>query len=282
MSEALKGAPVAAAINEKTRERVSKLKAIGVQPTLAGVRVGENTSDLSYERGARKRCDALGIVYRGIALPESANGEDVLNVISALADDDMVHGIMVYRPLPERIDDRRIRAAIPCAKDVDGITDMSMASVFTGGEGFCPCTAEAVIEMLDYYNVELTGARVTVLGRGAVIGKPVAQLLISRNATVTVCHTKTRNLSEELQRADIIVAAAGHRNIVSAGCVREGQVVIDVGVNDNGKGGICGDVDFETAAPIVKAITPVPGGVGGITVAVLMSHTVTAAEMARR
>ncbi len=279
MSMLLKGAPVAAAINEKTRARVQALRSRGVVPTLALVRVGENDADIYYEHSAVKRCAALEIETKLVTLPGDVSEAELLRKIDELNRDSSVHGVLIFRPLPKSVSDAAVCAALSSDKDVDGITDGSLAGVFTGsGRGFCPCTAQSCAEILDFYGVDCTGKRATVLGRSLVIGKPVSQLLLARNATVTVCHTKTRDLASETKRADIVVAAVGHLNALTADKVAPGQIIVDVGINTDDTGKMAGDVDFATVEPIVSAITPVPGGVGSVTTAVLASHTVEAAE----
>lgn len=279
MAELLKGAPVAAAINERTKARAAALCARGVVPTLALVRVGENDADVYYERGAIKRCASLGVAAKSVVLPENTSEDKLLKVIDELNRDENVHGVLIFRPLPRHISDGKVCAALSPEKDVDGITDGSLAGVFTGsGRGFCPCTAQSCAEILDYYGVDCTGKRAVVMGRSLVIGKPVSQLLLARNATVTVCHTRTRGLPAETKRADIIVAAVGHLNALTAEHVSPGQIIVDVGINTNADGKMVGDVSFETVEPVVASITPVPGGVGSVTTAVLVSHTVEAAE----
>lgn len=283
MAEILRGAPVSSAINERTRALVETLRSNGVVPTLAIVRVGENDADIYYERGAMKRCANLGVEVRNVLLPADVSEEELIGKIEELNEDKSVHGILIFRPLPKHISDARVCAALSPEKDVDGITDGSLAGVFTGsGRGFCPCTAQSCVEILDHYGIDCTGMRAVVLGRSLVIGKPVSQLLLARNATVTVCHTRTRDLPSETRRADIIVAAAGHVNTLTAGHVSTGQIIVDVGINTNDDGKMVGDVDFEAVKPIAAAITPTPGGVGSVTTAVLVNHTVIAAERQSR
>lgn len=279
MAQLLKGAPVAAAINEKTKARVLALRQRGVIPTLALVRVGENDADIYYERGAIKRCAALDIETLHVTLPADISESELLSKIDELNRLSSVHGVLIFRPLPKTISDAAVCAALDPNKDVDGITDGSLAGVFTGsGRGFCPCTAQSCAEILDFYGVDCAGKRAAVLGRSLVIGKPVSQLLLARNATVTVCHTKTRDLASETKRADIVVAAVGHLNALTADMVSPGQIIVDVGINTDENGKMAGDVDFSAVEPIVSAVTPVPGGVGSVTTAVLASHTVEAAE----
>ena len=279
MAELLRGAPVSAAINERTRVRVQALKERGILPSLAIVRVGENDADIYYERSAMKRCADLGVEVRRVLYPGRVTETELLAGIRQLNEDRSVHGILIFRPLPKQIRDAAVCAALSPEKDVDGITDGSLAGVFAGsGRGFCPCTAQSCVEILDHYGIDCTGKRAVVLGRSLVIGKPVSQLLLARNATVTVCHTRTRDLPEETRRADILIAAAGHINTVTREHVSPGQIIVDVGVNTNAEGKMVGDVDFAAVEPLAAFITPTPGGVGAVTTAILASHTVLAAE----
>ncbi len=283
MAELLKGGPVARAITEDLASRAAALKAAGVAPRLAIVRVGEREDDLSYERGALKRCEKVGIEARRVLLPGDCSQEELLRVVRELNDDASVHGILLFRPLPDQLDEAEVARALDPAKDVDCMTPSSLLHTLTGmGEGFAPCTAEAVLAILDHYEVPLEGVRVAVVGRSLVIGKPVSLMLQARNATVTMCHTRTRDLASELKRADVIVAAAGHAGTVGAECVSPGQVVVDVGINwDERAGKLVGDVDFDAVEPVVGAITPVPGGVGAVTTSILAKHVIESAEKGR-
>ncbi len=279
MAEILKGAPVTAALNEKLKGDVAELVEKGVQPCLAILRVGEREDDLAYERGALKRCANVGITVRQAVLPVDVSQEDLMKTLNELNEDSTVHGILIFQPLPKHLDAEAVRAALKPEKDVDGITDGSMAGVFSSREiGFPPCTAKACIELLDHYGYELKGKRVTVVGRSLVIGKPVAMMLLQKNATVTICHTKTVDLAAECAKAEILVVAAGKAGVVGADHVSEGQIVVDVGINVNSEGKLCGDVDFAAVEPKVKAITPVPAGVGTVTTCVLAGHVVEAAR----
>ena len=280
MAELLKGMPVANAITEELVGRVATLKERGVTPTLAIVRVGERDDDLSYERGALKRAEKVGLGVRQFVLPADCSQSDLMAVIDEVNSDSSIHGCLMFRPLPKTLDEAAACAALDPAKDVDCITEGSLFGVFANRPmGFPPCTAQAVIEILDHYGYELSGARVSVVGRSLVIGKPVSMMLQAKNATVTMCHTRTRDLAAECAKAEILVVAAGHIGTVSADSVAPGQVVIDVGINwDEAAGKLCGDVLFDEVEPIVDAITPVPGGVGSVTTAVLAKHVVTAAE----
>lgn len=280
MAELLKGLPVAKAITERLVQQVEDLKVAGVTPTLAIVRVGARDDDLSYERGAIKRCDAIGIVVKKYQLPADCSQDELMAVIDKVNADTSIHGCLMFRPLPKTLDEAAACAALDPAKDVDCITEGSLFGVFANRNvGFPPCTAEACIQLLDFYGYELTGANVTVVGRSLVIGKPVSMMLQARNATVTMCHTRTRDLAAECRKAEVLVVAAGHVGTVGADAVSAGQTIIDVGINwDEAAGKLCGDVAFDEVEPIVGAITPVPGGVGSVTTAVLAKHVVEAAQ----
>lgn len=280
MAEILKGKPVADAINEGLVPRIEACVAAGVTPTMAIVRVGERPDDLSYERGATKRYEALGLGLEKFVLDEGCAQDELMAVIGQVNDDPAIHGCLMFRPLPEQLDEAAACAALDPAKDIDGITQGSLYGVFANRPvGFPPCTADACMQVLAHYGYDLTGANVTVLGRSLVIGKPVSMMLQAANATVTMCHTRTRDLAAKCASADILVAAVGHARTVGADFARAGQVVVDVGINwDEEAQKLCGDVAFDEVEPIVGAITPVPGGVGSVTTAVLAEHVVEAAE----
>ena len=278
MAELLKGAPVAEAINERSAELLNRLKARGITPTLAMLRVGEREDDIAYENGAAKRCEKVGVQVRRVTLPENVSQDELEEEIRRLNEDTDVHGVLMFMPLPKQLDSAAARRILSPAKDVDGITDGSLAGVFTGsGEGFAPCTAQACIEILDHYGIDCKGKRAVVVGRSLVVGKPVSMLLLAKNATVTLCHTRTVDLPHEAQNAEILIAAAGKAGTVRAEHLRDGQIVIDVGINFiDGK--MCGDVDFAAAEQLSLSLTPVPGGVGPVTTSVLVSHVVEAAR----
>lgn len=281
MAQLWKGAPVAAALTEQLSQRAQALIAKGVTPTLAIVRVGERPEDLSYERGALKRCEKVGIAVRQYLLTATSSQTDLMEVIKEINRDDSIHGCLLFRPLPKHMDEAAVCAALSPAKDVDGITAGSLAAVFSGsGAGYPPCTAQACLEILDHYGYELKGKRAVVVGRSLVIGKPVSMLLLGRHATVTICHTRTADLPAECRRADVLVAAAGKAGAVSAQCLAPGQVVLDVGINVDEDGNLVGDVDREAAEHTVLALTPVPGGVGAVTTTVLARHVLEAAASA--
>ena len=274
----LRGMPAAKAILSELQVKVDGLKEKGIDPKLTVVRVGAREDDLSYERGIYKRFEGVGTKVETIELPLSVTQEELEKVIVSLNEDASVHGVLLFRPLPKNLDEIRIKSLLTEEKDVDCLTSANDAHLFAGDKkGYPPCTPQAVMEILDHYDINLTGKRVTVVGRSMVVGKPVAMLLLTKNATVTICHTKTENLQEECRNADIIVACAGVPRMITSDFVREGQVVIDVGihvVDDK----LCGDVDYDSVSEIVDAITPVPGGVGSVTTTVLLKHVIMSAE----
>ena len=278
MAKLLLGKEVNQKLNEDIKKKVELLKEKGVEPMLAIVRIGENESDLSYERGATKRCETLGVKVEKHILQPMATKEQVLSVIDSLNKDKNVNGVLMFRPLPKHLDAYEIENALDPSKDVDCMTESSIGAVFTGRDiGYSPCTPQACMEILDYYGIDCTGKKAVVIGRSLVVGKPVAMMLMRKNATVTICHTKTNDMAKEAREADILVVAAGHSDTVNKDFVREGQIVLDVGINVNEEGKLCGDVKFEEVEGIVDVITPVPGGVGGVTTSVLVKHVVEAA-----
>ena len=282
MATILKGADVVDAMKAKMLADVAELNAKGVTPTLAILRVGERPDDISYEKGATKRCETVGVAIKNVVLPADATQEDMLKSVEMLNNDASVHGVLLFLPMPKHIDEKAIRAALAPEKDVDGITDGSMAGVFTGnGKGYPPCTAQACMEILDFFKVDCTGKRAAVVGRSLVVGRPAAIMLQQRNATVTMCHTKTVDMPSVVRNAEIVIVAAGKMRAINKDYFSPGQVVVDVGINwDDVANKLAGDVDFDEAEPIVGAITPVPGGVGTVTTSVLVSHVVAAAKKA--
>ena len=278
MAKRLSGKEVTAAINARIRANVETCRAHGVEPTLCMVRVGDNPSDMSYERGAAKRCETLGVACKQVHLPEDVSQDELLSVIEDVNQDPAIHGLLLFRPLPKHLDQALIENALDPAKDVDCMTDLSMSGVFTGKEiGFPPCTPQACMEILDHYGYDCTGKKAVVIGRSLVVGKPAAMMLIKKNATVTICHTRTKDMPAVTRDADLIIVAAGRAGVIGADYVREGQTIIDVGINVNAEGKLCGDVDFAAVEPVVDAITPVPGGVGTVTTSVLVGHVADAA-----
>ena len=282
MAKLLLGKEVNAKLNARIIADCEALKAQGVQPTLAIVRCGERPDDLSYERGATKRAETLGVAVEKFLLPEDVTKEALLQVIDEINANDKIHGVLLFRPLPKHLkaDQDEICNRLDPRKDVDGMTDGSNAGVFMGKKlGFAPCTPSACMEILDHYGIDCTGKKAVVIGRSLVVGKPAAMMLMAKNATVTVCHTRTRDVAAVAREADILVSAAGVLKSLTKDYVRPGQIVVDVSINwDDAKGGIAGDAVFEEVEPIVDAITPVPGGVGAVTTSVLIGHVVEAAK----
>ena len=286
MARQLLGKEVTEALNARISERAQALRDKGVVPKLATVRCGENPSDISYEKGALKRAADLGVETMQVLLPENISKEDLIAKLQELNADDSVHGVLLFRPLPKHLkdDQTEIINVLAAEKDIDCMTDLSNAGVYEGKElGFPPCTPQACMEILDYYGYDLKGKNVVVIGRSLVVGKPVAMMLMAKNATITVCHTRTVDVEGIAKKAEIIVTSAGVLKSLTKDFVSPGQTVIDVSINwdpdkKEGKGGIAGDAVFEEVEPIVDAITPVPGGVGSVTTSVLIDHVVTAAE----
>ena len=289
MAKLLLGKEVTDALNANLQTRTAALREKGIVPTLAIVRVGADPSDLSYEKGATKRAELVGVEVKKFELPSDASKADVLAVIDQVNADDSIHGVLMFRPLPKHLkaDQNEICNRLDPRKDMDCMTHLSNAGVFEGlnNLGYAPCTPAACMEILDYYGIDCKGKNAVVIGRSLVVGKPAAMMLMGKNATVTVCHTKTVNTAEICRNADIIVSAAGVLGSLTKDFVRPGQVVIDVSMNwdpnkvtSKGVGGMSGDAVFDEVEPIVDAITPVPGGVGSVTTSVLMKHVVEAAE----
>mgnify|MGYP002613541399 FL=1 len=277
--EILKGLPVANAINEKLMEQVKSIE--GPLPHLAIIRVGERPDDCSYERGAVKKMDKVGVRCTTYTFDADIDNETFQAEFDKINENPDIDGILMLRPLPKQLDEKQIENKIDPRKDLDGISPLNLAKVYAGDEnGYAPCTAEAVIEMLDYDGIDIKGKRVTVVGRSLVIGKPVSMLLMKRNATVTVCHTKTVDMEGTCKNAEILVAAAGSARMIKKDYVAEGAIVVDVGINVDEEGNLCGDVDFDAITDIAAIATPVPGGVGSVTTSVLAKHLVKAA-MAR-
>ena len=285
MAERLSGAPVAKALDKETRERAKKLAEKGIQPTLAVLRVGENDADISYEKSIIRKTSQNGIAVKQVILSENVENEAFFEVLDSLNHDEAVHGILMFRPLPAHLDGEKARTGIAAEKDVDGCSDMSLAGVFIGKElGFAPCTPQGVIELLDYYNIDLKGKDVCLVGRSLVVGKPLSALCTNRHASVDLCHSRTTDLKNHTRRADIVIMAIGKAGFFTADYVdpERGQIVIDVGMNTDEAGKLCGDAVYDELEPLVKAIAPVPGGVGSVTTAVLMRHVVEACEWAVR
>ena len=279
----LSGKPVAQELCRQTLETAELLRQQGTVPTLCVVRLGEDPSDLAYERGICKRAEQVGVEVRRELLPADADADALIGLLHDLNADDGVHGVLLFRPLPKSLRGRQdeIFNALDPAKDVDGMTDGSAAGVFLGKPlGFAPCTPSACMELLRYYGIDPCGKRAVVIGRSPVVGKPLSMLLLNRHATVTVCHTRTRDLAEVARGAELLIACAGCAEMVTKEYIAPGAVVLDVGVNWNGEKYV-GDVRFDEAEPVASAITPVPGGVGAVTTALLLHNAVRAAQNRR-
>lgn len=278
MSTLLKGAPVAKKINANTASRSALLRKRGIIPTLAIVRSDDRDDTTAYERSAIKRCNAQGVEVHSVYLEPGIAKDDYLAAIQALNDDASIHGVLVLSPLPKSVDEKSLSHVLSPQKDVDGITPGSQAGVFSGSqEGFPPCTAQACVEILEHYEIPISGRKAAVVGRSMTVGRPAALLLMARNATVTLCHSRTEDVAAICREADIVIAATGKVGSVPREAFAPGQAVVDVGFHEV-DGSFCGDADFTAADEIAAFVTPVPGGVGAVTTALLAAHTVDAAE----
>ncbi|WP_338449220.1 bifunctional 5,10-methylenetetrahydrofolate dehydrogenase/5,10-methenyltetrahydrofolate cyclohydrolase [Niallia oryzisoli] len=275
----LAGKPVVESLRENIKARIAVLSEKQITPTLLLIRVGEREDDIWYERSILKNCDLLGIQCQVRELRVDVSMEELKKVFHEENNNPNVHGIMIFRPLPEQLDAEEIRNLIDPAKDIDCMSPVNLEKVFEGNSnGFAPCTPKAVIELLKHYDIPLKGASVVVAGRSLVVGKPLAMLLLDENATVTICHSRTKDMPAVTGKADIVVAAIGKAKFMTEEYFSEGQIVVDVGINDDGTGKIAGDVDYDSVFEKVKAITPATGGIGLITTTILLNHVVQACE----
>lgn len=275
----IKGKPVADQISENLIKEVNELVKEGINPKLAIVRVGAKGNDLAYERGALKRCQTIGIETEVIELSEDITQEEYEKALRNLNENKDIHGILCFRPLPKQLNEEEIKYVISPEKDVDCFSPINSAKIMEGDtSGFPPCTPTAVVEILKYYNVELQGANIVVLGRSMVVGKPTAMLLLNENATVTICHSRTKNLEKVTSEADILIAAVGRAKMIKENFIKKGAVVIDVGINVDEDGNLCGDVDTSAVFDKASMITPVPAGVGSVTSSILAKHVVKACK----
>ena len=280
MGQIIKGKPVADAITAELVKDVEALKAKGIEPKLKIVRVGAREDDLSYERGALARMEKCGILAEVLELPVDIAHEDFVKELKAVNDDPSVHGILLFRPLPKQLNMEEIKFVVDAVKDVDCMNPLNAEKIFEGDKtGYPPCTSQACVEILDHYGVELKGTKVAVIGRSMVVGKPLAMLLLDKNATVTICHSRTTDLPAVCRDNDVVVAAVGRAEMVTGEFVKDGAVVIDVGINVNAEGKLCGDVKFDDCVDKASMITPVPAGVGSVTTSVLAKHVVKACKM---
>jgi len=273
------GKAIAAEIKAEAAKEAASLKEQGIMPCLAVVLVGENSASKVYVNNKKKACEAVGIDSLSYEMPEDLSEEALLQLIEELNANEKIHGILVQLPLPKHIDETKVILAISPKKDVDCFHPQNVGALHTGSKGFLPCTPAGIIELIKRSGNSISGKGCVVIGRSNIVGKPVAMLLLRENGTVTICHSKTQDLPGVCKQADIIVVATGKINTLTADMVKEGAVIIDVGMNRNEEGKLCGDVDFEHVSPIAGAITPVPGGVGPMTIAMLMQNCITGAKM---
>ncbi|HEY7534873.1 MAG TPA: bifunctional methylenetetrahydrofolate dehydrogenase/methenyltetrahydrofolate cyclohydrolase FolD [Thermodesulfobacteriota bacterium] len=279
MTQIIDGKKVAEQVRSEVTEEVVKLKKeTGIVPGLAAVLVGDNPASQIYVKNKRKACDEAGIYSEEYRLPQETAEKDLLSLIEKLNQDENIHGILVQLPLPKQINETKILRTVSPLKDIDGFHPENVGLLVEGTPRFIPCTPYGVIKLLDHYGIEIEGKEAIVVGRSNIVGKPVSLLLLHRHATVTICHSRTRQLKEVTSRADILVAALGRARLITKDMVKEGAVVIDVGINRLLDGKLAGDVDFENVYDKVSFITPVPGGVGPMTIAMLLSNTFSSAR----
>lgn len=278
MAVILDGKAVSAKVKEEVKEEVEALKKQGVSVGLAVIIVGNNPASRTYVNNKKKACEAAGIVSEEYALPEETTQEELLALVEELNRKDSINGILCQLPLPKHLDEEAVIAAISDKKDVDAFSAVNVGHIMIGDYTFLPCTPAGIMEILRHYNIDVAGKECVVIGRSNIVGKPMAMLLLHQNGTVTICHSKTKNLKDVTSRADILVAAVGIPHFVTADMVKDGAVVIDVGMDRDENGKLCGDVDFAAVEPKASYITPVPGGVGPMTIATLLKNTVTAAK----
>jgi methylenetetrahydrofolate dehydrogenase (NADP+)/methenyltetrahydrofolate cyclohydrolase len=279
MTEILKGKPVADAIRDTLIKDIEKLKEKGVTPTLAVVRVGNRTDDISYENSILKRCSTMGIETKLFTLDSCIEMDEFIHILDGINKDKNINGILTFRPFPKHLDAKFINELINADKDCDCMNPVNLEKLFEGKmDGVMPCTPEAVMEILKFYGYKLEGKNIAVINRSMVVGKPLSMMLLAENATVTICHSKSKNLAEITSKADIVVTAIGRANMLDNSYFNKDSVVIDVSINDAGEGKICGDVNFELVKENVAAITPVPGGVGSVTTNLLLKHVVEACK----
>ena len=279
MAKIIDGKAISAEIKEELKEKVAEYKKQGVEITLAVVKVGNDPASAVYVRNKEKACKYVGITSRTLALPEETTEEELLKVVNDLNEDKSVNGILVQLPLPKHIDESKVLLAIDSNKDVDGFHPVNVGKMVIGEETFLPCTPAGIIEMLKRTDVEISGKECVVIGRSNIVGKPMSMLMLKENATVTIAHSRTKDLKEVTKRADILIAAIGKAKFVTADYVKEGAVVIDVGMDRDENGKLCGDVDFDSVSQVASAITPVPGGVGPMTVTMLLVNCLRSVEL---
>lgn len=279
MAKIIDGKQISLDIKNELKEKVAKYKEQGIEITLAVVKVGNDPASAVYVRNKEKACEYAGINSKTLALPEETTEEELLNVVKKLNEDKSVNGILVQLPLPKHIDESKVLLTIDSTKDVDGFHPVNVGKMVIGEDTFLPCTPAGIIEMIKRTDIDIEGKECVVIGRSNIVGKPMAMLMLKENATVTIAHSRTKDLKEVTKRADIIVAAIGKAKFVTADYVKEGAVVIDVGMDRDENGKLCGDVDFESVSKVASAITPVPGGVGPMTVTMLLVNCLRSVEL---
>lgn len=279
MAKIIDGKQISLDIKNELKEKVAKYKEQGIEITLVVVKVGNDPASAVYVRNKEKACEYVGINSKTLALPEETTEEELLNVVKELNEDKNVNGILVQLPLPKHIDESKVLLTIDSTKDVDGFHPVNVGKMVIGEDTFLPCTPAGIIEMIKRTDIDIEGKECVVIGRSNIVGKPMAMLMLKENATVTIAHSRTKDLKEVTKRADIIVAAIGKAKFVTADYVKEGAVVIDVGMDRDENGKLCGDVDFESVSKVASAITPVPGGVGPMTVTMLLANCLRSVEL---
>lgn len=279
MATLIDGKKVSATLKEELKEQVAKLKEQGIKITLAVIQVGEDKASSVYVGNKQKACAYIGIESLAYHLPDTVEEKELLDLIEKLNQDEAVNGILVQLPLPKHIDEDKVIKAISPAKDVDGFHPQSVGALSIGQKGFVSCTPAGIIELLKRYDIDISGKECVVIGRSNIVGKPMALLLLRENGTVTICHSRTKDLRKVTKRADILIVAIGKPKFIDGSYMKEGAVVIDVGIHRNENNKLCGDVDFDSAKEKASYITPVPGGVGPMTIAMLMYNCVQAALM---
>ena len=279
MAKIIDGKAISMAIKDELKEKVAEYKKQGVKITLAVVKVGNDPASAVYVRNKEKACEYVGITSRTLALSEETTEEELLKVVKELNEDKAVNGILVQLPLPKHIDESKVLLAIDSNKDVDGFHPVNVGKMVIGEETFLPCTPAGIIEMLKRTDIEISGKECVVIGRSNIVGKPMSMLMLKENATVTIAHSRTKDLKEVTKRADILIAAIGKAKFVTADYVKEGAVIIDVGMDRDENGKLCGDVDFDSVSQVASAITPVPGGVGPMTVTMLLVNCLRSVEL---
>lgn len=279
MTKIIDGKLISQQIKDEIKEKVSAYKEQGIEITLAVVKVGNDPASAVYVRNKERACEYVGINSRTLALPEETTEEELLSTVKELNEDDSINGILVQLPLPKHIDESKILLTIDSNKDVDGFHPVNVGKMVIGEDTFLPCTPAGIIEMIKRTGIEIAGKECVVIGRSNIVGKPMSMLMLRENATVTITHSRTKDLKEVTKRADILIAAIGKAKFVTAEFVKDGAVVIDVGMNRDENGKLCGDVDFDEVSKIASAITPVPGGVGPMTVTMLLVNCLRSVEL---